>query len=450
VNPLKRVCVFCGSAAGVKPEYAEAARELGREVARRGIGLVYGGGAVGLMGIAADAALQAGAEVIGVIPYGLLKREVGHGGRRRDAHRRHMHERKAKMAELSDGFVVLPGGYGTLEEAVEALTWAQLGIQDKGVAFLDVEGFWGPFLDALDHMAAEGFIRPPHRPLAMRAADVGGALDALAATRRPPAPRLGCGRSRCDDTRHPSGLARGPGALRGATVALGNFDGVHLGHAAVLRAAHGARPDLPLAALTFEPHPREHFRPEDPPFRLTLLPAKAQALGALGATAVYALRFDAALAAMPAEAFVEEVLQRGIGALHLACGGDFAFGHRRGGDVGLPDRRGGAARHRPDGGAAGRPTRPGPSPPPASAACCRTAIRNAPPANSAATGRCGARCSMATASVVSSAGRPPTSCSDGTWSRRAASMPSPSRFPVAPRCPASPMSAAARRSAAIR
>lgn len=124
-----------------------------------------------------------------------------------------------------------------------------------------------------------------------------------------------------------------PEALRGAAVALGNFDGVHLGHAAVVRAAHGARPDLPLAALTFEPHPREHFRPDDPPFRLTLLPAKAAALGALGVAAVYALPFDATLAAMPAEVFVEEVLHRGIGARHLACGQDFAFGHRRGGDI---------------------------------------------------------------------------------------------------------------------
>jgi riboflavin kinase / FMN adenylyltransferase len=124
-----------------------------------------------------------------------------------------------------------------------------------------------------------------------------------------------------------------PDALRGATVALGNFDGVHLGHAAVIRAAHGARPDLPLAALTFEPHPREHFRPDDPPFRLTLLPAKAEALGGLGVSVVYALRFDAALAAMPAEAFVEVVLHQGLGAKHLACGPDFAFGHRRGGDT---------------------------------------------------------------------------------------------------------------------
>lgn len=129
-----------------------------------------------------------------------------------------------------------------------------------------------------------------------------------------------------------------PDALRGTTLALGNFDGVHLGHAAVLRAAHAARPDLALAALTFEPHPREHFRPEDPPFRLTLLPAKSEALGALGATAVFALRFDAALAAMPAETFVEEVLHRAIGAKHLACGPDFAFGHRRGGDTAFLSR----------------------------------------------------------------------------------------------------------------
>ncbi len=129
-----------------------------------------------------------------------------------------------------------------------------------------------------------------------------------------------------------------PPTLRGATVALGNFDGVHLGHAAVIRAAHGARPDLPLAALTFEPHPREHFRPDDPPFRLTLLPAKAAALGGLGVGVVYALPFGAALAAMPAEAFVEEVLHKGIGAKHLACGHDFAFGHRRGGDIGLLGR----------------------------------------------------------------------------------------------------------------
>jgi uncharacterized protein (TIGR00730 family) len=178
---LSRICVFCGSAVGARPAYAEAARELGRVVAARGIGLVYGGGAVGLMGIAADAALSAGAEVIGVIPHGLLKREVGHGGGVEMHVVDTMHERKAMMANLSDGFIVLPGGYGTLEEAVEALTWAQLGIQNKGVVFLDVEGFWKPFLDTLDFMVDEGFVRPPQRPLAMRAGSVEEALEKLAA-----------------------------------------------------------------------------------------------------------------------------------------------------------------------------------------------------------------------------------------------------------------------------
>ncbi len=129
-----------------------------------------------------------------------------------------------------------------------------------------------------------------------------------------------------------------PREARGATIALGNFDGVHIGHAAVLRAAHAARPDLPLAALTFEPHPREHFRPDDPPFRLTLLTAKAAALRATGARFVFALPFDAAFAALTAEEFVEQVLHRGLGAKHLACGPDFAFGHRRGGDVAFLQR----------------------------------------------------------------------------------------------------------------
>lgn len=124
-----------------------------------------------------------------------------------------------------------------------------------------------------------------------------------------------------------------PEAARGATFALGNLDGVHLGHAAVLAAAHQARPDLALGALTFEPHPREHFRPDDPPFRLTLLPAKATALAAHGARLVVALPFGAELAAMSATDFVEEVLHRALGAKHVACGPDFAFGHRRGGDV---------------------------------------------------------------------------------------------------------------------
>ncbi len=126
-----------------------------------------------------------------------------------------------------------------------------------------------------------------------------------------------------------------PAHARGATVALGNFDGVHLGHAHLLRAAHAARPDLPLAALTFEPHPRELFRPEDPPFRLSLPAERQAALAALGVKLVYELPFTDAFSHLTAERFIEDVLHKGIGAAHLACGPDFAFGHRRGGDVTL-------------------------------------------------------------------------------------------------------------------
>jgi riboflavin kinase/FMN adenylyltransferase len=126
-----------------------------------------------------------------------------------------------------------------------------------------------------------------------------------------------------------------PEAARGATLALGNFDGIHRGHHAVLGAAHAARPELPLAVLTFEPHPREHFRPGDPPFRLTLLPAKLAQFSRMGCAFVLALRFDATLAAMPAESFIREVLHGALQARHLSCGHDFAFGFRRGGDVGL-------------------------------------------------------------------------------------------------------------------
>lgn len=124
-----------------------------------------------------------------------------------------------------------------------------------------------------------------------------------------------------------------PAAARGASVAMGNFDGVHIGHAAVLRAAHTARPDAPRAVLTFEPHPREFFRPQDPPFRLTLAAERASALEALGVEILYQLPFDTEFSHLTAEAFVQEILFKGIGAVHLTCGADFAFGHRRGGDV---------------------------------------------------------------------------------------------------------------------
>jgi riboflavin kinase / FMN adenylyltransferase len=130
-----------------------------------------------------------------------------------------------------------------------------------------------------------------------------------------------------------------PADARGATVALGNFDGMHRGHAQVIRAAHAARPTVPLSVLTFEPHPREHFRPDDPPFRLTLSAERAEALEGLGVALLYELPFDHAFSQMSAEAFVSEILHQGLGARHLVCGPDFAFGHRRGGDATFLARR---------------------------------------------------------------------------------------------------------------
>ena len=182
---MERVCVFCGASAGSRPAYASAARALGESIAARGLGLVYGGGKVGLMGAVADAALGAGAAVDGVIPEPLMARELGHGSVTRLHVVSSMHERKARMAELSDGFVVLPGGFGTLEEAAEALTWSQLGFQKKGVVFLDVEGYWTRLCASFDFMTQEGFVRPEHRLLAMRAEAPGQALDMLAAFRSP-------------------------------------------------------------------------------------------------------------------------------------------------------------------------------------------------------------------------------------------------------------------------
>jgi uncharacterized protein (TIGR00730 family) len=181
VAELKRVCVFCGAQPGHDPAQAELARALGREIAARELGLVYGGGKVGLMGIVADAALQDGAEVIGVIPEALMDRELGHGGCTELRVVPSMHVRKAEMSDLSDGFVVLPGGIGTLEEAVEIQSWAQLGIHGKGLVFLDVDGYWDPFFALLARMEQGGFVRAQHAGLALRASSPTEALDALAA-----------------------------------------------------------------------------------------------------------------------------------------------------------------------------------------------------------------------------------------------------------------------------
>jgi uncharacterized protein (TIGR00730 family) len=181
VTGLGSVCVFCGSSAGARPSYSAMAEALGRVLAERGIRVVYGGGRVGLMGVVADAALAAGGEVVGVIPQHLMDREVGHAGLTELRVTSSMHERKALMAELADGFVALPGGFGTLEELAETLTWSQLGLQAKPFGLLDVEGFYEPLLTFLDHTVAERFVTPEHRALVLSADDPAPLLDRLAA-----------------------------------------------------------------------------------------------------------------------------------------------------------------------------------------------------------------------------------------------------------------------------
>lgn len=166
-TPLRHICVFCGSSKGTDPAHLAAAQEVGREFAQRGIALVYGGGNVGLMGALADAALAAGGHVIGVIPEALLAKEVGHRGLPDLRVVKTMHERKALMAELSDGFIALPGGFGTFEEFFEVLTWSQLGLHAKPCGVLNVAGFFDPLLQLLDHVVAEGFVRAAHRELVL-------------------------------------------------------------------------------------------------------------------------------------------------------------------------------------------------------------------------------------------------------------------------------------------
>jgi uncharacterized protein (TIGR00730 family) len=183
---MRRVCVFCGSSVGSRPEYAAAARRTGELIAGAGLGLVYGGGNIGLMGVLADAALRAGGEVIGVIPAALQAKELAHTGLSELFVVATMHERKAKMADLSDGFVALPGGYGTLDELFEILTWAQLGIHGKPVALLDVSGFFAPLLSAVDHITGEQFVRPRHRNLLRLAKAPEQLLDVLFGTPPPP------------------------------------------------------------------------------------------------------------------------------------------------------------------------------------------------------------------------------------------------------------------------
>lgn len=182
---MKRICVFCGSSSGKDPTYAEAATRLGTTLARRGIELVYGGGTVGLMGTVANATLAAGGKVIGVIPKALQLRELAHVSLTSLHVTGSMHERKAKMAELSHGFIALPGGLGTLEEFAEIVTWAQLGIHARPCGLLDVGGYYRPLVAFLDHAVAEGFVSPLHRELVIVETEPDALLDRFAAWKAP-------------------------------------------------------------------------------------------------------------------------------------------------------------------------------------------------------------------------------------------------------------------------
>lgn len=184
---MQSVCVFCGSSPGLDPAFAASAAEVGRLLAESGRALVYGGGHVGLMGTVADAALRAGGKVVGVIPRSLMDREVGHLGLTDLRVVGSMHERKALMADLSDGFLALPGGIGTLEEFFETWTWAQLGLHAKPFGLLDVQGFYGPLLTFLDRLVEQRFVRQAHRKMLLVGREPGPLLAAMQ-EHRPPSP----------------------------------------------------------------------------------------------------------------------------------------------------------------------------------------------------------------------------------------------------------------------
>jgi uncharacterized protein (TIGR00730 family) len=182
---VRRVCVYAGSNPGSDPAFADAARGFAAELARRGIGLVYGGGKVGLMGVLADTVLEAGGEAIGVMPQALIDREIGHPGLTRLEVVDSMHERKARMAQLADAFVAVPGGIGTLEELIEVYTWSQLGIHQKACGVLNVNGYYDHLAAFLDHAVAAGFLRPQHRAVLSVADEPAELLDRLAAFQPP-------------------------------------------------------------------------------------------------------------------------------------------------------------------------------------------------------------------------------------------------------------------------
>ena len=183
---LDTICVFCASSPGADPRYVAAAKSFGELIASSGRRIVYGGGNTGLMGALADATLAAGGEIVGVMPRHLVDREVAHSGLTRLDIVESMHERKARLAEMADGFVALPGGLGTLEEFTEIWTWGQLGLHRKPYGLLDVAGYYSPLLTFLDHAVAERFVRPEHRAM-VRVADEPAALIAAMEAAPPPA-----------------------------------------------------------------------------------------------------------------------------------------------------------------------------------------------------------------------------------------------------------------------
>jgi uncharacterized protein (TIGR00730 family) len=182
---MKRVCVFCGSSTGFRPVYSEAAQRMGVALTKRGLGLVYGGGGIGLMKVLADAVLTGGGEVIGVMPKALMTKETAHAGLTDLRVVHSMHERKALMADLCDAFVALPGGYGTLEEFCEVVTWAQLGIHRKPCGLLNVDGYYDRLLAQFDYLVAEGFLTRINRSLVATEQDPDALLDALSSYRAP-------------------------------------------------------------------------------------------------------------------------------------------------------------------------------------------------------------------------------------------------------------------------
>ena len=178
---FRRICVFCGSNVGSNPAYRQTAESLGLLLAHRKIGLVYGGGNIGLMGVLADSVLAAGGRAIGVIPESLMQKEVGHAGLTELRIVKSMHERKALMSDLSDGFIAMPGGFGTFEEFCEVVTWSQLGIQSKPCGLLNVEGYYDPLLELFDHAVREGFLRDENRGLVLEDRDAKRLLAKMAA-----------------------------------------------------------------------------------------------------------------------------------------------------------------------------------------------------------------------------------------------------------------------------